>query len=229
MNNLFVRALSSLVVVLVFCCSPGYCASSKEMEKVELAALTLDEIMRVPESGIPPSLLGSAYAVAVIPNMIKAGLVVGGRFGTGVICVRLPDGRWSSPLFLSMGGGSIGLQVGVQSTDVILVFKNQEGVQNILNGKVTLGGSLAAAAGPVGRRMEAATDLQLSAGILSYSRARGLFAGVSLEGASLEVDHEANNRFYGKGINEEAVLAGNVPIIKPVEKLQKALLTYANH
>jgi len=151
---------------------------------------------QMPEKGIPPSLLSNAYAVAVIPSVIKAGFILGGSYGKGVLVVRQSDGRWSNPAFISLGAGSFGWQVGAQSSDIVLVFKNRKGVDNIANGKLTLGGDANVAAGPVGRHTSAATDGRLNAEIYSYARNRGLFAGISLEGAWLRMDNKSNFAFY---------------------------------
>jgi lipid-binding SYLF domain-containing protein len=150
----------------------------------------------MPEKGVPSNLLASAYAVAVIPNVIKAGFVLGGSYGKGILVVRQPNGRWSNPAFISLGGGSIGWQAGAQSSDIVLVFKSRKGVDNIAQGKLTLGGDANVAAGPVGRHTSAATDGQLKAEIYSYARNRGLFAGISLKGSWLQIDQKANLSYY---------------------------------
>ncbi|UCG66908.1 MAG: lipid-binding SYLF domain-containing protein, partial [Deltaproteobacteria bacterium] len=165
---------------------------------VESATEVLTEIMAIPEKAIPPSLLHNAYGIAVIPAVIKAGLVVGGRYGWGVLVVRPKGSEWSNPCFVSLTGASIGYQIGAQSTDVILVFKSSKSIDGIVKGKFTLGADAAIAAGPVGRQAAAATDLQLKAEIYSYSRSRGLFAGVALEGAALQIDYKSNEAFYNK-------------------------------
>jgi lipid-binding SYLF domain-containing protein len=173
-------------------------AQTREERTVEAASDVLADLARIPEQAIPPALLHDAHGVAIIPNVIKAGFLVGGSHGRGVVLLREADGSWSNPIFVSLTGGSIGWQVGVQSTDVVLVFKSRRGLQRILDGrtKLTLGADAAVAAGPVGRRTEAATDVQLKSEIYSYSRSRGLFAGVSLEGAGMVVDCSANDAFY---------------------------------
>jgi lipid-binding SYLF domain-containing protein len=173
-------------------------AGIDEAATVLSATEVLRELSSIPLRGIPPALLQDARGVAIIPNVIKAGFVLGGRFGRGVILVRQPDGSWGNPIFLTLAGGGIGWQVGVQSTDVVLVFKTNNGLERILRGqgKVTLGADMAVAAGPVGRQAEASTDGMLRAEIYSYSRSRGLFAGVSLEGAGLLIDFDANEEFY---------------------------------
>jgi lipid-binding SYLF domain-containing protein len=179
-------------------------AASKLDRRVDSATDVLDQFTRIPEQGIPPKLLKNAYAIAVVPNLIKAGFGIGGSFGSGILVVRQPNGRWSNPSFIKMGAGSLGWQIGAQSSDIILVFKNQRGVENIAKGKVKLGGDASAAAGPVGRTTSASTDGRLKAEIYTYARNRGLFAGVSLEGAWIGMDERANQQFYQDGSNVSA-------------------------
>jgi SH3 domain-containing YSC84-like protein 1 len=174
----------------------GLMAQGKEDQIVQASTGVLREIMAIPASSIPESMLADAQGVVIVPNMIKGGFVIGGRHGRGVLLVRDEKANWRAPVFVKMTGGSIGLQVGVQATDVILVFKTTQGVQGILNGKFTIGADAAAAAGPVGRQAAAATDGKLKASIYSYSRSRGLFAGVSIDGSVLELDHLANSTYY---------------------------------
>ena len=174
-------------------------AASSLDRRVDAATEVLEQISRIPEQAIPTTLLNNAYAVAVIPSVIKAGFVVGGSYGKGILVVRRPDGQWSNPSFVTLGAGSLGWQVGAQSSDIILVFKTRKGVTNIENGKLTLGGDANVAAGPVGRHTRAATDWRLKAEIYSYSRNRGLFAGISLEGAYIGMDHKANYAYYQTG------------------------------
>lgn len=172
-------------------------AATEEDRKAREAVRVLDEILQAPDHRVPDSLLRDAEAVAVIPDVIKAGLVVGGRHGRGLLSVRGRDGTWSNPTFISITGGSVGFQAGVQSTDVVLVFRTRRGVEGIVNGKFTLGADASVAAGPVGRNANSSTDAQLKAEIYSYSRSRGLFAGVALDGAVLSIDDEANAAVYG--------------------------------
>ncbi|HEY1599592.1 MAG TPA: lipid-binding SYLF domain-containing protein [Pirellulales bacterium] len=147
---------------------------------------------------IPQSMLADAQAVAIIPNVVKGGFVIAGRFGRGVLLVREPNGVWRAPVFVTFTGGSVGWQVGLQSSDVVLVFKNRKGVESMLSGsEFTLGADASIAAGPVGRQASAGTDVKLNAEIYSYSRSRGLFAGVSLDGSVLKVDNNAAALFYG--------------------------------
>ena len=184
------------------------------------AADVVEALAEIPEAGIPPALLRDAYAIAVIPNVIKVGLLIGGRFGKGLLTVRTAEREWSNPAFVTLTGGSFGFQFGAQSTDVILVFKNKRSVDNIVNGKVTLGADAAIAVGPLGRRTEAATDAQFQAEIYSYSRSRGLFAGVSLEGAALQIDGDANADFYGQPGIEASSIFTDVNLTRPAAAKQ---------
>ena len=173
-------------------------AGSREDARAENAVRVLSEIQAIPESAIPDKLLDEAKAIVIVPDTIKAGLVIGGRRGHGMLSVRTPDGGWSNPSFVTLTGGSIGLQVGVQSSDVVLVFRSERGLDSIVNGKFTLGADAGVAAGPMGRNASASTDGQMKAEIWSWSRARGLFAGVALDGAVLSMDDKANEAVYGQ-------------------------------
>lgn len=204
-------------------------AGSKETKVVRTAVEVLEEITAIPEKGIPPSLLHDAHGIAVFPGVIKVGFVVGGRHGRGVLLIRDGRGGWSNPIFTTLTGGSVGWQIGAQSTDVILVFKSGKSVEGIMRGKFTLGADAAVAAGPVGRRVEAATDAQLQAEIYSYSRSRGLFAGVSIEGAALQIDDDANAGFYGKeGVRPGEIVHGaDLPSSPEAGKLREFLAKHA--
>ncbi len=184
---------------------PAVAPLSTEAATIQSATQVLSEITSIPERGIPASLLSQAHAVAIVPGVIKVGLIAGVRRGHGVILVRDAKNAWSAPQFVTLTGGSIGFQAGAQSTDVALVFRNPQTVAAMMRGKITLGADAAVAAGPVGRRAEAATDLQLRAEIFSYSRSRGLFAGVSLDGASLRANAEETAAFYAGGMPESAM------------------------
>jgi len=191
------KTLRSLVLVCTFALTGSVLAATDQEEQLAVATDVVDQLLKIPEQSIPPSLLSSAYGVAVIPNVIKAGFVVGARYGKGVLVVRQDDGGWSNPTFIRMTGGSIGWQAGAQSTDIILVFKTRRSVDGITKGKMTLGADASVAAGPVGRHTGVATDIKLQAEVFSYSRSRGLFAGVALEGAGMTIDHKANAAYYG--------------------------------
>ena len=191
------RAVKTILVVLSRARASPVLAGTREEQRVGDAADVLDQLLRIPEKTIPPALLSRAYAVAVIPDVVKVGFGLGARRGKGVMVVRQDDNSWSNPAFVKLTGGSIGWQVGAQSTDVILVFKTRKGVVDVSGGKLTLGADASIAAGPVGRHTEIATDLRFEAEVVSYSRSRGLFAGVALEGAGVTMDRKANAAFYG--------------------------------
>lgn len=187
-------------------------ATTRERETVRAqnATRVLSEIMRAPDKRLPRHLMRDAYAIAVIPRVIKAGFVIGGRHGIGLIAIKSADGTWSNPSFLRLSGGSVGFQAGVQATDVILVFRTRRGVDSIVHGKFTLGANASVAAGPVGRDAHAGTDAQLRAEIYSYSRSRGLFLGVSLSGSALTIDDAANHAIYGEGVTPRRIFTGDV-------------------
>lgn len=171
-------------------------AGTSEKETIRTATSVLHDFFSIPETAIPPALLDKAYGIAVLPGVIKAGFILGGRHGTGVLSVRTESGAWSNPAFISLTGGSIGWQIGVSSTDLILVFTSERSVEQLANGAFTLGADASVAAGPVGRSTTAATNLTLNAEIYSYSRSRGLFLGVAIEGGVLSMNHAANTDFY---------------------------------
>jgi len=202
------RRLSLALLISASLLSTQAMAGPEEDQRARNAIRVLNDIQAIPEQGIPDKLLDEARAVVVIPDTIKAGLVIGGRRGHGLMSVKNPDGSWSSPAFIKLTGGSIGFQAGVQSSDVVLVFRNDRSLDNIVNGKVTLGADAGVAAGPVGRNAAAATDGQLKAEIWSWSRARGLFAGVALDGAVLQIDDEANLDAYGSNTTARMVFEG---------------------
>ena len=184
--------------------------ATKEEKRVANATDVIDQLLRIPEQTIPPALLARAYAVAVVPNVVKVAFGLGGRRGKGILVVRREDNSWSNPAFIALTGGSFGWQIGGQSTDIILVFKTREGVNGIANGKFTLGADASIAAGPVGRHTEVATDIQFKAEVFSYSRSRGIFAGVALEGAGITMDRVANAAFYGSSsITPEQIFASS--------------------
>jgi lipid-binding SYLF domain-containing protein len=202
-------------------------AQSREAATVEAAGEVVDALAAIPLKGIPPALFKEAQGVAIFPGVLKAGFLVGGRFGHGVLLVREKDDSWGPPTFLRIRGGSFGFQVGAQSTDLILLFKTKDSVDRIFKGKrkVTLGADLAVAAGPIGRQAEAATDAQLKPEIYSYSRSRGLFAGMALEGAGLLADPAAtqdyNRSQQGTAIDKQT--GKQVPITPPDVALRQKL------
>lgn len=175
-------------------------------ERAQKAATVLNEMMGIPEDRIPDDLMERAKAIAVFPDVVKGAFGIGGRYGKGLVSQRMANGRWSPPAYVEIGGGSLGFQIGVSSTDLVLVFTNDEGVRSLLKGKVTLGADASVAAGPVGRHASAATDVKLNSAIYSYSRAKGLFAGVALDGAAVTMDDSANRKVYGQSVTGEDIL-----------------------
>ncbi len=177
-------------------------------EQSQKAATVFNEIMAAPDSAVPSDILEKAECVAVFPSVIKAGFIVGGRGGRGVVSCRTAQG-WSAPAFLNLGGGSIGLQIGAQATDFVMLFMNKEGVNSLLSSKFTLGGDASVAAGPIGRQAGADTDIAMKAQILSYSRSRGVFAGLELKGVAITVDKDDMKNIYGEDATAKEVLQEN--------------------
>lgn len=206
-----------LAVLLLACALTGTAVAGERQDaRLLTATQVLSELMRMPEQNIPTWLLERAYAVAVIPSVIKVGLGIGGRRGKGVLVVRKDTGQWSNPIFVNLTGGSFGFQVGVQSTDVVLVFTSKQSIEGIVGGKVTLGADASVAAGPIGRQSSAATDIGLTAQVYSYSRASGLFAGVALDGSAITIDSASNQAFYKKpGILASEIIRGDAPAAPP--------------
>jgi lipid-binding SYLF domain-containing protein len=193
-----------------------YPTASPEVATVDAATQVLNEIMAAPARSIPRALLHDAQAVVIVPGLIKGGFIIGGRYGHGVLVMRNEQGVWRAPSFITMAGGSIGWQIGVQSTDIILVFKTRHGVQSLINGKFTIGGDVSAAAGPVGREASASTDLQLKAEIYSYSRSRGLFVGAAFDGTVVSMDNAETAAYYrGTGILGPDAPPGQAPTLPP--------------
>jgi lipid-binding SYLF domain-containing protein len=201
-----------IVLCLVFALSATTVwAQAREQGRLLMASQVLEELRGVRDQYVPDRLLERAYAIAVIPDMTKIAFFAGGRRGHGVLVVRDKDGRFTSPTFITMTGGSFGWQWGVQSTDIMLVFTSRKGVEGITGGKVTLGADASVAAGPVGRSASAATDTSFKAEVYSYSRSRGVFAGLSLDGTVLSIDDDANQAFYGRsGVMASDIIAGKV-------------------
>ena len=175
-------------------------------EIIQNARAVLEEIMDVPEESIPKEVFEDAYGIAIIPNVIKVGFIFGGRFGQGILTVKLKDDKWSYPVFIKLKGGSFGYQIGAQTSDVILIFRHKKSVDGIVNSKFTLGANANVVAGPIGLLREKATDILQEADILSYTRSKGFFAGVSLEGAVLEVDPKLDAEYYGRDLPVKVIL-----------------------
>ena len=202
MNYRAVLCLLAVVLGVV----PIAGAQSREASTVSDAATAFDEIMSAPDRGIPQAILDRAEAIAVFPGVLRAAFIVGGQRGRGIISVRnRANNTWSAPAFLTITGGSWGAQIGGQSIDLVLVIMNRRGVDNLLKNQFKIGGEASAAAGPVGRSAEASTDVLMRAQILSYSRSRGLFAGVAINGSSVHEDIDANERMYGSRLNSRDI------------------------
>jgi len=193
--------------------------------RVAAATATIRQIMNVPDSAIPDKIAQQATCIGVIPGMKKGAFIFGAEYGRGVVTCRTGHG-WSAPAFITIGGGSFGLQLGAQSTDVVLVAVNQQGFQDLLKSKFKLGGDAAAAAGPVGRNSQAATDWKMNAELLTYSRSKGLFAGVDLTGASVTQSTDDTTAFYGTAHPFQEILAGNVPVPADAKPFVRTVAKY---
>ena len=201
----------SLVAPLAVCLVlQGAAAWANTFDRLDNAAVVLDELLSAPDKGVPADLLAKAACVVVVPGLKKAGLGLGAEYGRGYAVCRVGD-AWSAPAAVRMESGSIGFQIGVSEIDVVLLVMNRRGMERLLSSRFTLGGDAVVAAGPIGRSAEAKTDVTMRAEILSYSRSRGVFAGVALEGATLREDTSANRELYGRRTRNRAILAGKVP------------------
>lgn len=223
------RKLLSLGMLVALAAAPMVSAradNEKETDRLENSGMIMEEIMNIPDN-IPQDLLDKAECVIVFPSVLKAAFVVGGSYGRGAMVCRSGEhftGPWGAPSMMALEGGSVGFQLGGQATDFVLLVMNPRGATAILNSKVKLGADMSAAAGPKGRDAEASTDATLRAEILSYSRARGLFAGVSLQGSTLRPDNDANAKLYGKKLTaKEIVREGAVSVPPSGQKLVNLL------
>ena len=187
---------------------------SDEARRLREASVVFGEIMAAEDEAIPRALLGKADGIAIFPGTLRAGFIIGGMRGRGVLSARTESG-WSAPAFLTLTGGSFGLQIGGQAVDLILIINNRRGLENFVSNQFKLGADAAVAAGPLGRDAQAATDLQLRAQIFSYSRARGLFAGVTINGSTVRQDQDANERFYGERLETQQIVFGAGPASRP--------------
>lgn len=208
------KKLLCLAVAAVFVCAVAFAADdqpqeSKATDRVQAAADVLDEIQSAPDAGIPQEVLGSAECVAVVPSMLKGGFIVGAKYGRGLASCRTPKG-WSAPAFFSVTGGSFGFQIGGQAVDLVMLIMNDNGMKNLLSSKFALGADASVAAGPVGRHAEGNTDWKMRAQVLTYSRARGVFAGVSLNGAVIKQDKDSTREFYGRMVPFRTSLKGEI-------------------
>jgi len=197
---------------------------SDAVKRLQRATQVFKEIMSAPDKGIPEDLLDKCECVGIVPGLKKAGLGLGGKYGKGVLMCRKSDRSWTAPSFITIEGGSIGFQIGFTQIDVVMVMMNRKGVDKLIDDKFTLGADASAAAGPVGRQTSAQTNIRLDAEILTYSRAKGLFAGVSLEGATLRQDKDDNSDFYGRDVDARKILLqGTVAMPPEARPLASAL------
>ena len=214
---LMVPALLSAVLVLASAADAG-----KETERVQNSTKVLTTFANMDET-IPQELLKQTEGIVIIPKLINAGFGIGGKRGKGVATVKLADGTWSNPVFITLTGGSIGFQIGVQSVDLVLVFKHKGVLTKVKNGDFTIGGDISAAAGPVGRSSTASTDHNFEAEVYSYSRSRGLFAGISINGSNLAIDKTSNANFYGSGTTSQTIFETSKSASTAVVELKTAL------
>src|SRR5579862_10024171 len=223
-RSICMKKLAIVLLVLSFCV-PVFAGESQ----LEKATNVVNEIMQTPEKGIPQDLLDKAVCVGVVPSEIKIALGIGGTYGRGVlVCRKGGNGPWDAPSMFTLGAGSVGFQIGGKSTDVVFIVMNSDGAKKLVRDSVKLGAEMSVAAGPVGRSAEGATDVQLHAEILSYSRTRGLFAGVSLDGAMVKQDRDDNAQLYGQRISARDILIkGAVPPPAAAAPLDKVLMRYS--
>jgi SH3 domain-containing YSC84-like protein 1 len=223
-----VASISSLLAMLLvgFVCAAGASSRTDDVRRIQKSAQVFQEIMATPDRAIPRQLVDSAKCIAIIPGEKQAAFIVGGKYGKGVVTCRTARG-WSAPAFLSVAGGSYGFQIGGSSTDVLMIFKDSEGVYNLLSDKFRIGASATAAAGPVGRDASAATDIKLHAEILSYARSRGAFAGVNLNGAVVQPDDSGNAAMYGSSLRTREILSGHITVPRTAHPLIAELERYS--
>ena len=221
MKKLLVTAVFALVGAGI---SPAH-ASAREEAKLIEASGVLEELRAQRDDYFPDRLMARAYGIAVIPNVVKVAAVVGGRRGSGVLVVRDASGRFSDPVFISITGGNVGWQIGVQSTDIVLVFTTKKSIEGITDGKLTLGADASVAAGPVGRAASAATDQNFTAEVYSYSRNRGLFAGVAIDGSVIAIDTKSNTKLYGKSAPAKEIIAGTITTdAEAAQRFERAIM-----
>ena len=206
------KTIAAICVCLVLSCSACAASSKDDLQsRVEAAKTVLDQILSAQDKSIPNGILAQATCVGVVPGFVKGAFVVGAQYGQGVVTCRTGHG-WSAPVFIRMAGGSFGFQIGGQSTDLVLIAVNDHGFQDLLKSKFKIGGDASAAAGPVGRDAQAATDLKMGAELLTYSRSKGLFAGIDLDGTTVSQNHEDTELYFGEPHSFESILKGNVAV-----------------
>jgi lipid-binding SYLF domain-containing protein len=223
-KNALIVSVASLALVL-----PAL-ASDREDDigRAEKAGRVFHEIMATPDKGIPRDLLEKAKCIVIIPGEEKAAFIFGGNYGKGVASCRTASG-WSAPMFIAVGGGSFGFQIGASFTDNVMLFMNDHALHSLLGDKFKIGGDVTVAAGPVGRQASANTDVRMDAEILSYSRSKGLFAGISLDGAVVQADHSGDRSMYGHDVTHEEILGGRMPVPVSARRLVEELNGYSSH
>jgi lipid-binding SYLF domain-containing protein len=221
-KNLLIVLVAGLGLVLPALASDR----ADDIRRIQKATLVFQEIMRTPDQGIPQELLESAKCIAIIPGDVKFAFIFGGNYGRGLATCRTGHG-WSAPLFVATEGGSVGYQIGGSSTDLVMLFMNDHALQSLLSDKFKLGADASVAAGPVGRHAAAGTDIKLNAEILTYSRSKGAFAGVSLDGAVVQADKSGDQAMYGHDVNRHEILSGKVAVPRPARSLLEELAKYA--
>jgi lipid-binding SYLF domain-containing protein len=219
----------TIALVITGLISPALAGSDRDddISRIDASARVFREIMNTPDKAVPQELLESAKCIAIIPGEKKAAFIFGARYGKGLATCRTEEG-WSAPLFLALGGGSWGLQIGGASTDVVLIIRSEHGMRSLLSDKFTIGADATAAAGPVGRHASADTDLKLNAEILTYSRSKGAFAGISLDGAVVRADRSGDQAMYGADVERNRILDGAVPVPRPAQALISEIGQYTN-
>ena len=220
-NNVLIVSVASLALALPALASDR----DDDIGRVQKATQVFQEIMRTPDKGIPQDLLENAKCVAIIPGEEKAAFIFGGNYGKGLATCRTENG-WSAPMFVAVGGGSVGFQIGASFTDVVLLFMNDHALQSLLGDKFKIGADVTVAAGPVGRQASANTDVKLNAEILSYSRSKGVFAGASVDGAVVQADHSGDQAMYGRNVTHEEILHGKVAVPESAHRLLAELARY---
>jgi lipid-binding SYLF domain-containing protein len=225
--------MKNLLILCVVVCLAAFSVAaddgeneSKAVDRIQAAADVLNEIQGTPDNGIPSEVLGSAECVAVVPSLLKAGFIVGAHYGRGVASCRTPKG-WSAPAFFTVEGGSFGLQIGGQAVDLVMLIMNQNGMKNLLSSQFKLGADASVAAGPVGRHAAADTDWKMRAEVLSYSRARGIFAGLELNGAVIKQDKDSTREFYGHMVPFDTSLHGTIDAPKTAYPFLDTLAKWA--
>ena len=219
------KSLVAQVLLLLLVSSEAIAADkADEVKRLRRATEVFQEMMKTPDKGIPQDLLDKSECIAVVPGLKKGGLGLGGKYGKGLVMCRKPNRSWTAPSFITIEGGSAGLQIGFEQIDVVMLIMNREGMNKLIGDKFTIGADASAAAGPVGRQSAAQTNIRLDAQILTYSRAKGLFAGISLDGATLRQDKDDNRDFYGADVDARKILLdGTVEMPAEARPLASAL------